>query len=128
MPTSKKSWYDQIESGVRRFRTWCVVCRRKIPRKRHRRHAITCSDVHQKRLARLRKMERDRRQCSHCGKPMSQEQIAEFRLWRAAKRQSRAPARQIAAKGIRGAAQGIHALAEIAHICPEVRISKKRNR
>lgn len=116
------------EQLLKSFRTWCVICRRRIPRKRHRRHAITCTDAHQKRLTRLRKLERDRKKCSHCSRPVTPEEMADFRQWRRAKVQNSAPGRQIAAKGIRSVAKGTVEMSDFALLCPEGRIREKRNR
>jgi hypothetical protein len=107
------------ETLLRRFKTFCVVCRRRIPRKRQRRRAITCSAKHQKYLTRLRKIERDRRQCSHCGRPSTPEEKSVFRQFRTSQVQGQRKKITKAAKGILSAAEGIQKLKEIAYVVVE---------
>lgn len=114
------------ERVLRSFRTFCVLCTRPIPRKRQRRRAVTCSERHQKKLTKLRKMERDHRQCSHCGKPVTPDEIAEFRLWKASMTHGSASRKPIRAKGIRGPAVGIVDMSEHAYVCPEKPRGRKR--
>ena len=55
-----------------KLKTFCIICTRRIPLKRQRRNAITCSAAHQKLLVKLRKEERDRRICQQCGRPCTE--------------------------------------------------------
>jgi hypothetical protein len=114
------------ERLLKEFKTFCVICRRRIAAKRHRRNAITCKDAHQRRLTKLRKMQRDRRACSHCSKPVTPDQIAEFRLWSRSQAQDHAKHNKATAKAFRGAANGTHALADFAYIVTEGPKLKKR--
>jgi hypothetical protein len=101
---------------LKRFKTFCVICTRKIPRKRQRRRAITCKPDHQKLLTRLRKIERDNRQCSHCGRPSTPAEKSLFRQFRASLEAHHHPKNPKAAKGIRDAATATQKLSDIAYV------------
>lgn len=107
------------ETLLKRYKTFCVLCRRRIPRKRQRRRAITCSTEHQKRLTAMRKIERDHRQCSHCGRPSSPDERGQFRAWRTSKALDPHKKNSKAAKGIRGPATGNHNMEDFAYVVVE---------
>jgi len=104
---------------LRRYKTFCVLCKRRIPRKRQRRRAITCKPKHQQMLTAMRKAERDRRQCSHCGRPSTPDERGQFREWRTSKDVSHHKKTVKAAKGIRGAAMGNQKMEDFAYVVVE---------
>lgn len=104
------------ETLLRRFKTFCVLDRRRIPRKRQRRNAVTCTRDCQKQLTKLRKLARDHRQCSHCGRPSSPGERAEFRRWRASGVSHAHPKKGKAAKGIRGVANSTQKMSDFAYV------------
>lgn len=117
----------KAETLLKRFKTFCVICRRRIPRKRQRRRAITCTAEHQKFLTRLRKIERDHRQCSVCGRPSTPEEKALFRAFRTAQVQGQRKRKSKAKKGILDSAEAIQKLNEIAYVVmdrPKRRVKK----
>src|SRR5258707_1353323 len=81
--------------------------------------AITCSTEHQKRLTRMRKIERDHRLCSHCGRPSSPDERGQFRAWRTSKALDPHKKNSKAAKGIRGPATGNHNMEDFAYVVLE---------
>jgi hypothetical protein len=107
------------ETLLKRFKTFCVICTRRIPRKRHRRRAITCKTDHQKLLTRLRKIERDNRQCSHCGRPSTPDERVQFRAFRTSQVQGHHKKRSKAAKGILSPAEAIQKMKEFAYVVVE---------
>lgn len=111
---------------LRRYKTFCVLCKRKIPRKRQRRRAITCKAKHQQMLTAMRKAERDNRQCSHCGRPSTPEERTGFRQFRTARVQGQRKRNPKAAKGILPPAEAIKNLKEIAYVVVEKPKRKRR--
>jgi hypothetical protein len=106
------------ETLLKRFKTYCVWCTRRIPRKRQRqrRRAITCSTDHQKLLTRLRKIERDHRQCSVCGRPSTPDEKSLFRQFRTSLVQGQRKKTPKASKGILAPAEANQKLQEIAYV------------
>jgi hypothetical protein len=104
---------------LKRFKTFCVICTRRIPRKRQRRRAVTCKTFHQKLLTRMRKAERDHRQCSHCGRPSTPDERVQFRAFRTSQVQGRPKRNSKAAKGILSSAEATQKLKEIAYVVVE---------
>jgi hypothetical protein len=104
---------------LKRYKTRCVLCGKRIPRKRQRRRSITCTAKHQKTLTAMRKAERDHRQCSHCGRPSTPDERAEFRAWRASKAQDSHKKKHKAAKGIRGPATATPKMEDFAYVVLE---------
>jgi hypothetical protein len=109
---------------LKRYKTFCVLCKRRIPRKRQRRRAITCKTRHQQMLTAMRKAERDRRQCSHCGRPSTPDERGAFRAWRSSKAGDHHNKNHKAAKGIRGPAMGNQKMEDFAYVVVET--PKKR--
>lgn len=109
----------KAETLLKRYKTFCVLCTRRIPRKRQRRRAITCSAEHQKRLTAMRKVERDHRQCSVCGRPSTPDERRQFRAFRSSDVQDRQPKNRKAQKGILGAATGNQKLEDFAYVVVE---------
>ena len=107
------------ETLLKRFKTFCIICTRKIPRKRQRRRAITCSAEHKKRLTRLRKIERDHRQCSVCGRPSTPDEKRLFRQFRTSQVQGQRKRKSKVQKGILSSAEAIQTLNEIAYVVKE---------
>jgi hypothetical protein len=116
------------ETLLKNFKTFCVICRRRIPRSRHRRRAITCSAAHQKRLTKLRKIERDHRLCSVCGKPSTPDEKRQFRLFRTSLVTQDASRRSKAKKGILDSAKGNQTLEDFAYVVKETPKRPKRRR
>jgi len=104
---------------LKRYKTFCVLCGRRIPRKRQRRRSITCAAKHQKMLTAMRKAERDHRQCSHCGRPTTQDEKVQFRHWRTSKAQDHHKKTRKAAKGIRGSAMATQKMEDFAYVVVE---------
>jgi len=104
---------------LRRYKTFCVLCKRPIPRKRQRRRAITCKTKHQQMLTAMRKAERDRRQCSHCGRPSTPDERVQFRAFRTSQVQGQRKRNPKAAKGILAPAEANKKLKEIAYVVVE---------
>lgn len=104
------------------LRTSCILanCCRRIPLKRQRRGAITCTPKHGRLLTKLRKQERDRRVCDKCGRPCTPGEKSEFRRWRVSREANN---RAMPAKGIRASATTIKTHA---YVCPEP--SRKRGK
>lgn len=109
------------ETLLKRFKTFCIICTRRISRQRQRRRAITCGAVHQKLLTKLRKIERDHRLCSVCGKPSTPDERRQFRAFRASLNGD-AP-RKRGPKKV--SPTGLRAIADIAEYVPKVRRRKK---
>jgi len=109
------------ETLLRRFKTCCILasCRKRIPMKRQRRRAITCKPEHQALLTKMRKIERDHRQCSVCGRPSSPGERVEFRRWRVSKVQGHRKKTVKASKGILTPAEANQKLSEIAYVVVE---------
>ena len=107
------------ETLLRRFKTHCVLCRRRIPMKRQRRASITCGKEHQKLLRKMRKIERDHRLCSRCGRPVSPDEKTDFRRWRASKDVQAHPKNHKAANHVRASAMGTQKLSDIAYVVVE---------
>ena len=119
------------ETLLRRYKTHCVLCRRRIPMKRQRRASITCSREHQKLLRKMRKIERDHRLCSRCGRPVSPDEKTDFRRWRASKDAEGHPKNRKAANHVRGAATATQKLSDIAYVVelgPKNRGAAKRRK
>jgi hypothetical protein len=104
---------------LKRYKTFCVLCTRRIPRKRQRRRSITCGTEHQKMLTAMRKAERDHRQCSHCGRPSTPDERGQFRAWRTTKAVDHHRKNRKAAKGIRGAATATPKMEDFAYVVME---------
>jgi hypothetical protein len=106
------------ETLLRRYKTSCILasCRKRIPMKRQRRRSITCSKEHQKLLTRMRKIERDLRLCSHCGRPVSQDEKSAFRRWRHSHSEEAHRKNPKAAKEIRGAANATVKMSDFAYV------------
>lgn len=63
----------------------CMICRRQIPAGRDQRQTATCSEKCKDRLDAIRANQREQRKCSHCLKPSTPQERAEFREWRASR-------------------------------------------
>ncbi len=98
------------------LKTSCILasCRKRIPMKRQRRNAITCSACHQKLLVKLRKQERDRKICQQCGRPSTPKDRQRWREWRSHEAQQR-KAKKPAQNPILASAEAIK---DIAYVCP----------
>jgi len=116
------------ETLLRRYKTCCVLCRKRIPRQRQRRRSITCGKEHQEMLTRMRKIERDHRQCSVCGRPVTAEEKRDFRAWRTSQVQGQRRKNHKASKGILASAEANQKLKEIAYVVVTGPKSRLRNK
>lgn len=107
------------ETLLRRFKTRCILCTRRIPLKRQRRRSITCSKEHQKLLRKMQKIERDQRLCSHCGRPVSPDEKINFRRWRLSQDAEAHSKKRKAANHVRGAAEATQKLSDFAFVVTE---------
>jgi len=78
----------------------CVICTDPIPEARMRRRAVTCCQEHSTLADQIRRELRrtSAQKCRLCSRPVTPEEIEEFREWRRAKKQLAKPGRKPRAK------------------------------